>query len=202
MELRTLLDWVVAYRLRSVPGVIEVNTMGGEVKQYQVVLDPRKMAGFKLTLREVLTALQQNNTNVGGGYIETQRRADRHPRRGAVQGRRGHRRHGARGRRRRHAHAAAARRRRSDRPGAALRRRHHARQGRDRRRHGDDADRRELARGGQERQGAARGDPDGAAGGRRDPSVLRPRGVHRSDADDGRRSTWRRAPRWSSRCCS
>jgi cobalt-zinc-cadmium resistance protein CzcA len=56
--------------LRSVPGVIEVNTMGGEVKQYQVVLDPRKMAGFKLTLREVLTALQQNNTNVGGGYIE------------------------------------------------------------------------------------------------------------------------------------
>ena len=48
MELRTLLDWVVSYRLRSVPGVIEVNTMGGEVKQYQVVLDPRKMAGFKL----------------------------------------------------------------------------------------------------------------------------------------------------------
>ena len=71
MELRTLLDWVVAYRLRSVPGVIEVNTMGGEVKQYQVVLDPRKMAGFKLTLRQVLTALQQNNTNVGGGYVET-----------------------------------------------------------------------------------------------------------------------------------
>ena len=71
MELRTLLDWVVAYRLRSVPGVIEVNTMGGQVKQYQVVVDPRKMAGFKLTLREVLTALQQNNTNVGGGYIES-----------------------------------------------------------------------------------------------------------------------------------
>jgi cobalt-zinc-cadmium resistance protein CzcA len=71
MELRTLLDWVVAYRLRAVPGVIEVNTMGGEVKQYQVVLDPRKMAGFKLTLRQVLTALEQNNTNVGGGYIES-----------------------------------------------------------------------------------------------------------------------------------
>jgi heavy metal efflux system protein len=70
MELRTLLDWVVGYRLRSVPGVIEVNAMGGELKQYQVVLDPRKMAGFKLTLREVITALQQNNTNVGGGYIE------------------------------------------------------------------------------------------------------------------------------------
>src|SRR4029079_9043612 len=70
MELRTMLDWIVAYRLRSVPGVIEVNSMGGEAKQYQVILDPRKMAGFKLTLREVLTALQQNNTNVGGGYIE------------------------------------------------------------------------------------------------------------------------------------
>jgi cobalt-zinc-cadmium resistance protein CzcA len=71
MELRTLLDWVVAYRLRSVPGVIEVNTMGGEVKQYQVVLDPKKMTGFKITLSQVTRALEQNNTNVGGGYIES-----------------------------------------------------------------------------------------------------------------------------------
>ncbi len=70
MELRTLLDWVVAYKLRSVPGVIEINSMGGESKQYQVILDPRKMTGFKLTLREVLDALKENNGNVGGGYIE------------------------------------------------------------------------------------------------------------------------------------
>jgi cobalt-zinc-cadmium resistance protein CzcA len=71
MELRTLLDWVVAYKVRSVPGVIEVNTMGGEVKQYQVIIDPKKMTGFKLTLSQVTKALEANNTNVGGGYIES-----------------------------------------------------------------------------------------------------------------------------------
>ena len=51
MELRTLLDWTVAYRLRSVPGVVEVNGMGGEAKQYQVVLDPRRLAGYHLSLQ-------------------------------------------------------------------------------------------------------------------------------------------------------
>ncbi len=53
MELRTLLDLVVAYRLRSVPGVVEVNGMGGEAKQYQVVLDAKKMAGHRLSLGNI-----------------------------------------------------------------------------------------------------------------------------------------------------
>ena len=70
MELRTLLDWVVSYRLRSVPGVIEVNGMGGEAKQYQVVIDPRRLAGYKLTVSRVLEALERNNASRGGGYIE------------------------------------------------------------------------------------------------------------------------------------
>jgi cobalt-zinc-cadmium resistance protein CzcA len=70
MELRTLLDWEVAKRLRSVPGVIEVNSMGGEAKEFQVVLDPKKMAGFRLSLRDVLEAVRQSSANVGGGYIE------------------------------------------------------------------------------------------------------------------------------------
>ncbi|MGZ3440946.1 MAG: efflux RND transporter permease subunit, partial [Polyangia bacterium] len=70
MELRTLLDWVVSYRLRSVPGVIEVNGMGGEAKQYQVVLDSRRLAGYKLTVAHVLDTLQRNNAARGGGYIE------------------------------------------------------------------------------------------------------------------------------------
>jgi cobalt-zinc-cadmium resistance protein CzcA len=70
MELRTLLDWVVSYRLRSVPGVIEVNGMGGEAKQYQVVIDPRRLAGYKLTVARVLDALERNNASRGGGYIE------------------------------------------------------------------------------------------------------------------------------------
>ncbi|MFT3925370.1 MAG: CusA/CzcA family heavy metal efflux RND transporter [Myxococcales bacterium] len=70
MELRTLLDWVVAYKLRSVPGVIEVNAMGGEAKQYQVVLDPGRLMAHELTLSQVLSALQRNNLALGAGYIE------------------------------------------------------------------------------------------------------------------------------------
>ena len=70
MELRTLLDWEVARRLRSVPGVIEVNAMGGEAKQYQVRLSPQKMAAYRLTLGEVIQALERNNASIGGGYIE------------------------------------------------------------------------------------------------------------------------------------
>lgn len=73
MELRTLLDWVVSYKLRSVPGVIEVNAMGGEAKQYQVVLNPKRLAAHKVTLRQVYELLRRNNANIGGGYIEKNR---------------------------------------------------------------------------------------------------------------------------------
>jgi heavy metal efflux system protein len=70
MELRTMLDWTVAYRLRSVPGVVEVNGMGGEAKQYQVVIDPKRLAGYHLSLQHVERALRQNNASIGGGYVE------------------------------------------------------------------------------------------------------------------------------------
>src|SRR6187401_1205723 len=70
MELRTLLDWTVAYRLRSVPGVVEVNGMGGEAKQYQVVLDPKRLSGYHLSLQHVERALEENNASIGGGYVE------------------------------------------------------------------------------------------------------------------------------------
>jgi cobalt-zinc-cadmium resistance protein CzcA len=70
MELRTMLDWVVAQKLRSVPGVVEVNGMGGEAKQYQVVVDPKRLAGFHLTLRDIEEILERNNASIGGGYIE------------------------------------------------------------------------------------------------------------------------------------
>lgn len=70
MELRTLLDWVVSYRLRSVPGVIEINAMGGEAKQYQVVVDPKRMAAYKVSLGMIYERLRSNNANIGGGYIE------------------------------------------------------------------------------------------------------------------------------------
>jgi heavy metal efflux system protein len=70
MELRTTLDWVVAPKLRSVPGVIEVNAMGGEAKQFQVVIDAKRLAEYHLSLGGILETLRHNNGNVGGGYIE------------------------------------------------------------------------------------------------------------------------------------
>jgi cobalt-zinc-cadmium resistance protein CzcA len=73
MELRTLLDWEVGYKLRSVKGVIEVNGMGGEAKQYQVLVDPKRMAAYKVSLKEIHDVLVQNNASIGGGYIEKNR---------------------------------------------------------------------------------------------------------------------------------
>ncbi|HVJ06492.1 MAG TPA: CusA/CzcA family heavy metal efflux RND transporter [Candidatus Saccharimonadales bacterium] len=70
MQLRTILDWDIMFRLRSVPGIVEVNTQGGYAKQYQVVVDPNKLIAYKLSLRDVFEALQGNNANTGSGYIE------------------------------------------------------------------------------------------------------------------------------------
>jgi len=73
MELRTILEWDIAMRLRAVPGVVEANIWGGEAKQYQVVVDPSRLLSFKLSLRQVFEALKRNNAIAGGGYIERQR---------------------------------------------------------------------------------------------------------------------------------
>jgi cobalt-zinc-cadmium resistance protein CzcA len=73
MELRTLLDWEVAFKLRAVPGVVEVNGMGGEVKQYQVVVDANRLAAYRLALGDIETILERNNAAIGGGYIEKNR---------------------------------------------------------------------------------------------------------------------------------
>jgi cobalt-zinc-cadmium resistance protein CzcA len=75
MELRTMLDWVVAIKLRAVPGVVEVNGMGGEAKQYQVVLDPKRLAGYRLSLGDIQSILEKNNAAIGAGYIEKNREA-------------------------------------------------------------------------------------------------------------------------------
>jgi cobalt-zinc-cadmium resistance protein CzcA len=69
MELRTLQDWIVKYNLRTVPGVTEVLSFGGQVKQYQVRVDPGRMLQYGVALDEVLEAIRRNNRNVGGGYI-------------------------------------------------------------------------------------------------------------------------------------
>ena len=69
MELRSILDWFVAYQLRGVPGVTEINSHGGELKTFQVELDPDKLAEYHLPMTAVFAALRSNNANVGGGYL-------------------------------------------------------------------------------------------------------------------------------------
>ncbi len=69
MDLRTILDWQIAFQLRSVPGVIEVNTFGGELKTYEVQVDPDRLLNFDISIGQVFRALEANNANAGGGYI-------------------------------------------------------------------------------------------------------------------------------------
>ena len=70
MELRTILDWEVARRLKSVPGVVEVNALGGELKTYEVELDPDRLHARGIALNQVFEAIRRNNANAGGGYIQ------------------------------------------------------------------------------------------------------------------------------------
>ncbi|MFH0341036.1 MAG: efflux RND transporter permease subunit [Chromatiales bacterium] len=69
-DLRTLQDWVIRPQIRTVPGVTEVNSIGGYLKQYHVTPDPAKLIAYGLSFQDVLEALARNNANVGAGYIE------------------------------------------------------------------------------------------------------------------------------------
>ncbi len=69
-ELRSLQDWHIRFELQSVPGVSEVASVGGFVRQYQVILDPAKLLGFGVTAGEVVRAIRSSNTDVGGRTIE------------------------------------------------------------------------------------------------------------------------------------
>lgn len=69
MALREILDWQIAPQLRSVPGVIEVNTNGGELRAYEVRPDPNKLRNFNIPLSKLFEALEKNNANEGGGYL-------------------------------------------------------------------------------------------------------------------------------------
>jgi cobalt-zinc-cadmium resistance protein CzcA len=69
-ELRTIQDWIIKPQLRTVPGVVEVNTIGGSERQFHVLPDPARLMAYKLTFRDVMAALAANNENVGAGYIE------------------------------------------------------------------------------------------------------------------------------------
>jgi cobalt-zinc-cadmium resistance protein CzcA len=69
-DLRTLQDWVIRPMLRAVPGLADVDTLGGLAKQYEVLVDPNRLTSLGLTLRQVQTAVMENNQNAGGSYIE------------------------------------------------------------------------------------------------------------------------------------
>ena len=69
-DLRTIQDWIIKPQLRTVPGVVEVNSIGGYEKQYHVLPNPTRLMAYKLSFRDVMTALAANNANVGAGYIE------------------------------------------------------------------------------------------------------------------------------------
>jgi cobalt-zinc-cadmium resistance protein CzcA len=68
--LRTIQDWIVRRQLLGVKGVAEVSSMGGKLKQYEIAVDPNKLQAYNLTISDVFTALERNNQNTGGSYIE------------------------------------------------------------------------------------------------------------------------------------
>jgi len=73
MEVRSILEWDIAFKLKSVPGVVEVNTFGGQLKTYEVQLDADKLVSYNIPMSQVFEALKRNNANAGGAYIERDR---------------------------------------------------------------------------------------------------------------------------------
>src|SRR5690554_77512 len=69
-ELRTIQDWIVKRQLSGIPGVVEVNTWGGHLKQYEVAINTNKLNAMDITAGEIFIALEKNNSISGGGYIE------------------------------------------------------------------------------------------------------------------------------------
>src|SRR6266568_294996 len=70
MELKDIHEWQIKNQLRTIPGVSDINTWGGESKQFQVKVDPQLLAQYGLSLHDIAIRVQENNTNFGGGYIE------------------------------------------------------------------------------------------------------------------------------------
>ena len=75
MELRTIQDWIVKRQLSGIPGIVEINSFGGYLKQYEVAVDPDALYSLNITIGEVFEALNRNNQNTGGSYIEKINRA-------------------------------------------------------------------------------------------------------------------------------
>jgi cobalt-zinc-cadmium resistance protein CzcA len=74
-DLRTVQDWIVKRQLSGIPGVVEVNTWGGNLKQYEVAINPQKLKAMNINYMEIFDALEKNNSVAGGGYIEKTNKA-------------------------------------------------------------------------------------------------------------------------------
>ncbi len=75
-KLRTIQDWIVKRQMAMLPGVVEVNSFGGHIKQYEVALNPNRLKSMGLTIAEVFHAIEKNNGNTGGAYIEKDHQAN------------------------------------------------------------------------------------------------------------------------------
>ena len=69
-DLRTMQDWIVARQLYGTPGIAEVNSFGGELKQYEVAVNPNRLKAMGVSVTDIFTALEKNNQNTGGAYID------------------------------------------------------------------------------------------------------------------------------------
>jgi cobalt-zinc-cadmium resistance protein CzcA len=70
MELRTIQDWIVRREMLGTPGVADINSYGGFVRQYEIAVNPERLRGLSLTLSDIFTALEKNNENTGSAYID------------------------------------------------------------------------------------------------------------------------------------
>ncbi|MBJ6369233.1 CusA/CzcA family heavy metal efflux RND transporter [Snuella sedimenti] len=75
-DLRTVQDWIIRRQMAMVPGVVEVNAFGGTIKQYEVTIDPNELKAIDLSISDVYQALENNNQNTGGAYIEKNHQAN------------------------------------------------------------------------------------------------------------------------------
>ena len=70
MELRTIQDWIVKRQLSGIPGIVEINSFGGNLKQYEIAIDPDALSALQITIGDMFDALSKNNQNTGASYIE------------------------------------------------------------------------------------------------------------------------------------
>lgn len=76
MELRTIQDWIVKRQMALVPGIVEINASGGYIRQYEIALHPHRLKSMGITISDVFDALEKNNANTGGAYIERDHKAN------------------------------------------------------------------------------------------------------------------------------